>query len=58
MSNLERDKTIVVLEADEGNATVVMDVADYEEKAMEVIGKETFKVLTKDPTKRNEKKGE
>ena len=56
LSNLEKDKTIVVLDADKGNATVVMDVADYEEKAMEVIGKEPFKVLTKNPTKRNEKR--
>ena len=45
-----------MLEADKGNATVVMDVADYEEKAMEFIGKEPFKVLTKDPTKKNEKR--
>ena len=56
LSNLERDKTILVLEADKGDATVVMDVADYEEKAMEVIGKEPFKVLTKNPTKRTEKR--
>ena len=56
MSNLEKDKTIVVLDADKGNATVVMDVADCVEKAMEVIGKEPFKVLTKYPTKRNEKR--
>ena len=55
MSNLEGEKSIVVL-ADKGNTTVVMDVADYEEKAMEVIGKEPFKVLTKNPTKRNEKR--
>ena len=33
-----------------------MDVADYEEKAMEVAVKEPFKVLTKNPTKGNEKR--
>ena len=56
VSNLEKDKNIIVLEADKGNVTVVMDVAGYKEKAMEVIGKEPFKVLTKDPTKKNEKR--
>ena len=56
VSNLEKDKNIIVLEADKGNVTVVMDVAGYKEKAMEVIGKEPFKVLTKYPTKRNEKR--
>ena len=37
VANLREDVSIVVLEADKGNATVGMDVADYNEKALEVI---------------------
>ena len=43
---LKKDKHIVVVPADKGNATVVLDAEDYQSKALEVIGQPPFqKVL-------------
>ena len=56
VSRLRNDTSIVVLEADKGNATVVMDAEEYEEKALNLIGKPPFKKLTRYPTKSNEKR--
>ena len=56
VSRLRNDTSIVVLEVDKGNATVVMDAEEYEEKALNLIGKPPFKKLTRDLTKSNEKR--
>ena len=37
VSRLRNDTSIVVLERDKGNATVVMDAEEYEEKALNMI---------------------
>ena len=51
LRDLRNDSSIVILEADKGNATVVMDAEDYEKKALDLIEKPPFKKLAKDPTK-------
>ena len=56
MSRLREDKSIVILEADKGNATVVMDADEYERKALDLIGKQPFKQLCRDPTRNNDKR--
>ena len=33
ISNLRKDKNVVILEADKGNATVVMDSIDYDKRS-------------------------
>ena len=50
VSRLRNDTSIVVLEADKGNATVVMDAEEYEEKALNLIGEPPFKELIRHPT--------
>ena len=56
LRDLRNDSSIVLLEADKGNSTVVMDAEDYEKKALDLIEKPPFKKLAKDPTKSNEKR--
>ncbi|XP_037501446.1 uncharacterized protein LOC119375339 [Rhipicephalus sanguineus] len=48
--DLKKDKTIVVLPADKGNSTVVMDRADYEKRAGELLNGEAYSKIKKDPT--------
>ena len=56
VSNLKRDSSIVILEADKGNATVVMDKEEYENKVQDILGKQPFRKLSRDPTKSYEKR--
>ena len=56
MKRLQRDRNITILCADKGNATVVLDSKNYEEKAMELLERPPFKKVQKNPTTRNEKK--
>ena len=51
---LRSEQSIVVLPADKGNATVVMDVEEYEKKALDLIEKEPFQRVSRDPTRRVE----
>ena len=51
---MRRDKSIVILSADKGNATVVMDVDEYEKKALDLIEKEPFQRVSRNPTRRVE----
>ena len=46
---LKEDKDITVLPADKGNATVVMDTAQYE-KVKNLLADPVYKKLKKDPT--------
>ncbi|XP_037513735.1 uncharacterized protein LOC119390235 [Rhipicephalus sanguineus] len=48
--DLKKDRTIVVLPADKGNSTVVMDRADYEKRAGELLNGEAYSKMKKDPT--------
>ena len=51
---LRKNKDIIVLQADKGNATVVLDTVDYEKKAMAILDHSPFRQLQKDPTSRIE----
>ena len=53
---LKKDSNIVILEADKGNATVVMDKEEYENKVQDILGKQPFRKLSRDPTKSYEKR--
>ena len=59
LKRLKTDKDIVILPADKGRATVVMDRTDYHDKMNELVNKElkdlqrtykTYKELKRDPT--------
>ena len=54
MNTLCSHKEITILPADKGNATVVIDTADYEKKVADLLEHPPFKKLKKDPTARNE----
>lgn len=55
LKELEKDKTIVVLPADKGNATVIMDRTQYNDKMNEILSDVSYKPLTKDPSKKTER---
>ena len=57
IKNLQKDDSIVVLPADEGRATVVMDIVEYNQKMNSLLAdSKTYKKLTKDPTPSLERK--
>ena len=51
---LKKDKDIVVVPADKGNATVVLDAEDYQSKALEVIGQPPFEEVLRCPRQKVE----
>ncbi len=53
LTNLKRNKNIVILPADKGNATVVMDRYEYKMKMKKLLDDEyTYKQLPNDPTRK------
>ena len=50
VKDLQADETIVVLPADKGSATVVMNRTEYNEKIETQLSDGTYKKLLKDPT--------
>ena len=57
LKNLRDDLSIVIIPADKGNATVVMDTTMYEDKMNIIVNEEcTYKELKRNPTTRFEKK--
>ena len=56
MQSLSRDTDIIILPADKGNATVVMDKSDYSRKLDEHINDNTYVKLKRDPTAATERK--
>ena len=51
LKDIANDEKILVLPADKGKATVVMDKADYDDKMQQMLSDEgTYKLLDKDPT--------
>ena len=57
MQELRRDKEIKILQADKGNATVILDTDDYDKKVHELLDdRQSYVVLKKDPTKTTERK--
>lgn len=56
LADLRKDDTIVILKADKGNATVVMNREEYRTKMLHMLDDPTYKKLKSDPTQRIEKK--
>ena len=51
LKRLKTDKDIVILPADKGQVTVVMDRTDYHNKMNELVNdKQTYEELKRDPT--------
>lgn len=54
---LKEDDTIIIIKADKGNATVIMDRKTYDEKLETLLSdRNTYQVLDKDPAKACERK--
>ncbi|XP_030841919.1 uncharacterized protein LOC115924186 [Strongylocentrotus purpuratus] len=57
IQDLRKNQSIHILQADKGNATVVMDQDAYEDKICDLLkDKETYSKLKRDPTLANERK--
>ena len=56
MRTLKQDEEIVILQADKGNTTVLLNTTEYVEKAEAILSKPPFKRLQRNPTRRNEKR--
>ena len=54
LKDLKKDEEIVILPADKGNATVVMDRSEYLTKMNGMLEEDTYKELKRDPTSRVE----
>ena len=54
--NLRAGKSIHILKADKGNATVVLDRVEYDNKALALLKTQTYKELKSDPTAKIERK--
>ncbi|XP_068918321.1 uncharacterized protein [Tenebrio molitor] len=50
LSELRKDKDIVILRADKGNITVIMDQNEYNDKISQLLDPEHYTKLKKDPT--------
>ena len=51
LDTLRKDKDIVVLPADKGRSTVVLDKVDYDKKVMTLLeDRDMYEVIKKDPT--------
>ena len=51
VKELAKDDDIVILPADKGRATVVMDRSDYRAKMLAMLGdRDTYQLMAKDPT--------
>ncbi|KAI0232255.1 hypothetical protein LSAT2_017403, partial [Lamellibrachia satsuma] len=53
LKGLQKEKSITILPADKGKATVIMETREYQEKMKEMLNDEaTYEKLKKDPTKK------
>ena len=50
LQDLNRDTDIIVLPADKGNMTVVINTSDYKKKMKGLLSDKTYRKLDKDPT--------
>ncbi|XP_018311528.1 uncharacterized protein [Mycetomoellerius zeteki] len=50
LQDLNRDTDIIVLPADKGNTTVVINTSDYKKKMKNLLSDKAYKKLDKDPT--------
>ena len=56
LKELQQEKSIIVLPANKGKGTVVMDASEYDEKVKEMLSdSKTYEKLTKDPTNKYKK---
>ena len=53
---LKLDKSIHILSADKGNATVVMSTIEYDHKVTDILSTDTYRCLPKNPTPTIERK--
>ena len=56
LSTLRKDEDITILQADKGNATVILNTDDYEKKAAAIVDHPPFKRINHNPTAKNEKR--
>ena len=56
LHNLKDDTNIVIVPADKGRATVILDKQDYTLKMMETLKDDKYSILRRDPTVRIENK--
>ena len=56
INSLRHDKTIHILRADKGNATVVMDKTEYDRKVADILNSASYRELQKDPTQSIERR--
>ncbi|XP_035701630.1 uncharacterized protein LOC110862652 [Folsomia candida] len=56
IKSLKNDNSIVILPADKGNCTVIMDRFDYEQKCLTMLTTSTYTTRTVDPSPYYEKK--
>ena len=57
IKDLKADGTIIIAQADKGNATVVMNQTDYDGKVRSLLSDtDTYKKLPRDPTAAQERK--
>ena len=56
IKSLKERGSIVILKADKGNATVVMDKEEYHKKCLTLLQPPTYVPLLKDPTARVERR--
>jgi len=50
MREIKALEDVVILKTDKGNATVILDKKDYEEKALKLLQGGGYKMLKRDPT--------
>lgn len=51
LNNLSKNKSIVITKADKGNAVVIQNIVDYQQKVSEILkDSNKFKLLVEDPT--------
>ncbi|XP_077486537.1 uncharacterized protein LOC144097778 [Amblyomma americanum] len=56
VNSLRRNQDIVILPADKGNATVMLNRTDYDKKMLDLLqGRSTYVALKKDPTSKLER---
>ena len=53
---MKQDETITILQADKGNATVLLNTSDYLRKAEALLKSAPFKTVKTNPTRRNEER--
>ncbi|XP_072401183.1 uncharacterized protein [Diabrotica undecimpunctata] len=58
LRDLQKNKEIIVLPADKGNATVVMNIDDYDKKLTDLLNDTAYEKIATDPTTYLEKNNE